>query len=145
MLKAMLKFALVGFSGVGVNFAVYLSALSSGCSYLYAAAIAFAVAVTNNFIWNLAWTFKGRGKSKSIFTKYLSFCTISTANLGINLFLLRVLVETVNLDPRISQFTAVASVSVLNFLFNYYITFTETAQTNKEEEAAYEAGYHPHL
>lgn len=145
MLKAMLKFALVGLSGVGVNLAVYLSAISLGYPYLNAAATAFVIAVTSNFIGNAAWTFKDRAKNKSLPLKYLSFFTISTANLGVNLLLLRLLVETVGLDPKFSQLVAIAAVSGLNFLLNYYITFRETALQGKKEAASYETGYHPNL
>ncbi len=145
MLKVMLKFALVGFSGVGVNLLVYLAALSFGCPYLLAAVLAFAVAVTNNFVWNAAWTFRGRAGGKGIPLKYLSFFAISTVNLGVNLLLLRLLVESAALDPGFAQVAAIAAVSAANFLLNYHVTFGEPARPEKKEIAPYEADYHPHL
>ncbi len=145
MFKVMLKFTLVGLSGIGVNLMIYLSALSFGFPYLYAAVAAFTVAVSNNFVWNASWTFKGRATDRSILLKYLSFFTISSASLGVNLLLLRILVEFADLDPRLAQLAAIAAVSALNFLLNYYITFRETARANNKEAAPYEAGYHTNL
>src|SRR2546430_15507809 len=54
------KFCAVGASGYVVNLAVYTSLLRwAGLHYLAAAVCSFGVAVTNNYLVNRHWTFRG--------------------------------------------------------------------------------------
>ena len=54
------KFCAVGASGYLVNLAVFTILVGSGLHYLLAATGSFLVAVTNNYIWNRLWTFRGQ-------------------------------------------------------------------------------------
>ena len=55
------KFCCVGASGYVVNLAVYAILLRwAGLHYLAAAVCSFAVAVTNNYLLNRHWTFRGQ-------------------------------------------------------------------------------------
>lgn len=132
MIKMLIRFSLVGLSGVGVNMVVYMYLTGLSVHYLAAAVVSFAAAVTNNFIWNMVWTFKGRARDKSIKRKYLSFFAISTVSLGINLLALKLLVEYVSLAVVTAQLAAIMIVSGLNFCLNYLITFGE--KPNKHAE-----------
>ncbi len=53
-----LRFCLVGASGYAVNLTVYATLLATHVHYLGAAAVAFLVAATSNYVWNRAWTFQ---------------------------------------------------------------------------------------
>ena len=132
MIKMLICFSLVGLSGVGVNMAVYMYLTGLSVHYLAAAVVSFVGAVTNNFIWNMVWTFKGRAKDKSVKRKYLSFFAISTVSLGINLLVLKVLVEYVLLSVVTAQLAAIMIVSSLNFCLNYLITFGEKPDKHTE-------------
>src|SRR5215210_1227857 len=56
------KFCAVGGSGYVVNLSVFTLAVHTlDLHYLLGATLAFAVAVTNNFLWNRLWTFRARG------------------------------------------------------------------------------------
>lgn len=139
MLKLVFRFAMVGLCGVGVNMMVFMGLTALGANYLLAAVCSFAVAVTNNFIWNVLWTFKGRAGDKSIQKKYISFFVISTVNLGINLIILQLLVEYVKVGETLAQLIAIAMVSGLNFILNYFITFSQKrGNEGKEDLVAYE-------
>ncbi|MBC8016248.1 MAG: GtrA family protein [Sporomusaceae bacterium] len=130
---------MVGLCGVGVNMMVFMGLTALGANYLLAAVCSFAVAVTNNFIWNVLWTFKGRAGDKSIQKKYISFFVISTVNLGINLIILQLLVEYVKVGETLAQLIAIAMVSGLNFILNYFITFRQKrSNEGKEDLVAYE-------
>ena len=146
MLKMLSKFALVGLSGVGVNMAIYLSVITVQANYMVAAACSFGVAVTNNFIWNVLWTFKGRAVDRSVVRKYISFFVISTINLGVNLLILQFLVESLHVNQIMAQLGAIAMASGLNFLLNYWITFGERQRNQvKEDTRVYETNRYTYL
>jgi len=146
LLKLVFKFAMVGLCGVGVNMMVFLGLTALGANYVLAAVGSFVVAVTNNFIWNVRWTFKGRGGGKSIQKKYISFFAISTVNLGVNLMILQLLVRHVKVDETLAQLLAIIMVSGLNFILNYLITFSQKhGNQEKEELVAYETDCNTNL
>ena len=126
-MKRFIKFSVVGLSGTIVNMAVYALAVNSGLYYLLAAIISFLFAVTNNFYWNFRWTFKGQAAFRSRRNKYFRFLAVSVLNLGINLLLLRLFVETLSMDKTLAQLVSIGLVSILNFLMNSRFTFGEKA------------------
>lgn len=132
--KMFAKFSVIGLSGVGVNMAVYVPLMAMGINYMTAAVLSFLAAVTNNFIWNLLWTFKGRALDKSLRRKYILFVACSIINLLVNLAILKVLVEQVGINAMVAQLIAIAATGVLNFVLNYAITFND--RRGKREEAA---------
>lgn len=134
VLKMFAKFSVIGLSGVGVNMAVYVPLMAMGISYMTAAVISFLAAVTNNFIWNLLWTFKGRALDKSLRRKYISFVACSIVNLVANLAILKILVEQSGMNATIAQLIAIGATGALNFALNYIITFSD--RRSKREEAA---------
>lgn len=125
MLKRFVKFSVVGLSGTVVNLAVYALAINGGMYYMAAAVLSFLFAVTNNFYWNFHWTFKGQAAERSLRNKYFRFLGFSILNLGVNLLLLRVFVESFGVDKTLAQLAAIALVSVLNFGMNAKFTFGE--------------------
>ena len=136
-MKRFIKFSVVGLSGTLVNMAVYALAVNSGLYYLLAAIISFLFAVTNNFYWNFRWTFKGQAAFRSRRNIYFRFLAVSVLNLGINLLLLRLFVETLAMDKTLAQLVSIGLVSILNFLMNSRFTFGEKAadpdETNGRE------------
>ena len=136
-MKRFIKFSVVGLSGTLVNMAIYALAVNSGLYYLLAAIISFLFAVTNNFYWNFRWTFRGQAAFRSRRNKYFRFLAVSVLNLGINLLLLRLFVETLNMDKTLAQLVSIGLVSILNFLMNSRFTFGEKAadpdETNGRE------------
>jgi putative flippase GtrA len=118
----LLKFGLVGGSGYLVNLAVFaLLAGSFGTHHLTAAIGAFAVAVTNNFLWNRHWTF-GPGDGPMHF-QAARFFTVSLASLGLNLAVLQLLLAYSTLGELPAQAIAVAVAMPFNFVGNRLWTF----------------------
>ena len=136
-MKRFIKFSVVGLSGTLVNMAIYALAVNNGLYYLIAAIISFLFAVTNNFYWNFRWTFRGQAAFRSRRNKYFRFLAVSVLNLGINLLLLRLFVETLAMDKTLAQLVSIGLVSILNFLMNSRFTFGEKAadpdETNGRE------------
>jgi dolichol-phosphate mannosyltransferase len=133
LLKRFVKFSVVGLSGTLVNMAVYAVAVQWGLYYLMAAVVSFVFAVTNNFFWNFRWTFKGRAADRSTRNKYFRFLGFSVFNLGVNLILLRIFVETMSMDKTLAQLLAIGLVSVLNFGMNARFTFGEKRIPEKQD------------
>jgi dolichol-phosphate mannosyltransferase len=118
----LLKFGLVGGSGYLINLAVFaLLAGNFGIHHTAAAVGAFAVAVSNNFLWNRHWTF-GPGDGPAHF-QAARFFTVSVASLGLNLAILQLLLVSTTLGELPAQAIAVAAAMPFNFLGNRLWTF----------------------
>lgn len=118
----LLKFGLVGGSGYLINLAVFaLLAGSFGAHHVLAAVGAFAVAVTNNFLWNRHWTF-GPGDGPAHF-QAARFFTVSLASLGLNIAVLELLLYTEAVGTLPAQAIAVAAAMPFNFIGNRLWTF----------------------
>ena len=120
----LVKFGLVGASGYVVNLAVFASLTqAAGVHYIAAAVGAFAVAVTNNFLWNRYWTFDARHGHAGF--QAARFFTVSVAALGINLVVLETLVSVGDVPELPAQAIAVAFAMPFNFIGNKIWTFDE--------------------
>ncbi|HXQ88384.1 MAG TPA: GtrA family protein [Solirubrobacterales bacterium] len=119
----LLKFCLVGGSGYLINLAAFaLLTGSLGLHHVAAAIGAFAVAVTNNFLWNRHWTFEP-GERPAHF-QAARFFAVSVAALVINLVVLELLVSG-GLGELPAQAIAVAVAMPFNFVGNKLFTFDE--------------------
>ena len=115
------KFCVVGASGYVVNLGVYALLLNwANLHYTLAATGSFLVAVTNNYTWNRAWTF--RHQRGPMAHQGLRFLIVSVIVYGANLVLLTVFVEA-GLGKIVSQAIAVVLVTPLNFLGNKLWSF----------------------
>jgi len=120
----LLKFGIVGGSGYLINLAVFaLLAGSLGLHHALAALGAFAVAITNNFLWNRHWTF-GRGDGSAGF-QAARFFAVSLGALVLNLAVLELLVASGEVGDLTAQAIAVAVAMPFNFLGNKLWTFAQ--------------------
>jgi dolichol-phosphate mannosyltransferase len=132
-LSKYLKFSFIGGIGALINIAVLWVAVEAfSMYYLWAAVVAFALAATNNFVWNRLWTFKSSGR---LSRQYVQFLVVSVDGLFINLILLKQLVEnvlpslgikqdTASVFLVLSQLIAIFIVSLFNFGANSFWTFS---------------------
>jgi dolichol-phosphate mannosyltransferase len=117
----LLKFCVVGATGYLVNLGVYVALLKgAGLHYLPSAVCSFAVAVTNNYLWNRHWTF--RGQRGHVYHQGLRFLVVSLASLAANLLVLRGLVA-LEVDKVAAQAIAIVLVTPLNFVGNKLWSF----------------------
>jgi putative flippase GtrA len=115
------KFLVVGASGYVVNLVVYAVLLNvAGLHYLAAATGSFLVAVTNNYLWNRLWTF--RGQRGHVAYQGMRFFVVAVLSLGANLVILRILVG-LGVDKVVAQAIAIVLVTPLNFLGNKLWSF----------------------
>ena len=144
IIKIFIKFGLVGASGVIVNIFIYTAFINLDVNYLIAATIAFLFAVSSNFYLNFIWTFKDKGKDKTVKKKYLHFFIISLLNFVINLSILKIAVQFLSgneltyviikkyletnpdkIIKIISQMIGIGVATFFNFFGNLLITFKE--------------------
>jgi putative flippase GtrA len=122
----LVKFSIVGGTGYVINLAVF-AALVEGADVHYrtAAALAFCVAVTNNFLWNRHWTFRATDEHPA--HQGARFFAVSIVGLGVNLGVLELLVSAAGLAELPSQAVAVAVAMPVNFIGNKLWTFGRPA------------------
>jgi len=117
-----LKFGIVGFSGVFVDFGItYLAKEKLKIQKYVANAIGFTTAASTNYILNRIWTFEST--NPRIGLEYTEFLIISLIGLAINTFILWLLVSKFRMNFYIAKIFAIAVVTVWNFLANLLITF----------------------
>jgi putative flippase GtrA len=114
------KFCAVGASGYVVNLSLYTALVVSDVHYLAAAFCSFLVAVTNNYVWNRLWTF--RGQRGHLVYQGFRFLMVSAVALAANLAFLQALVALG--VPKIpAQAAAIALVTPWNFAANKLWSF----------------------
>ena len=118
----LVRFGIVGASGYVVNLVVFaLLVHAVGIDYKLAAAGAFVVALSNNFIWNRLWTFRASDGHAGF--QAARFCLISLVAFGFNLIVLYTLVEAVGVAEVPAQALAIAAATPLNFIGNKLWSF----------------------
>jgi putative flippase GtrA len=119
----LMRFAAVGASGYAVNLVVFTVLVhAGGVDYKLAAFVAFVVALTNNFVWNRAWTFSAASGGHAGF-QAARFCVVSLVAFGFNLVVLFALVEGLGAQKVLAQAIAIAAATPLNFLGNKLWSF----------------------
>jgi len=117
-----LKFGVVGFSGVFVDFGItYLTKEKLGIPKYVANAIGFTSAATTNYVFNRIWTFES--VNPKVMVEYTEFFAISMIGLAINTLILWLLVSKFKMNFYVAKVFAIAVVTVWNFFANAFITF----------------------
>jgi putative flippase GtrA len=121
MIFKFLKFGIVGFSGMVIDFSITILLKEKFKVHRYISSSAgFAFAASSNYLINRAWTFASN--NPKVLVEYGTFVGISLIGLVVNnLFLFL-------FEKRFRFYTAkicATGVTIIwNFLANYYLTFT---------------------
>lgn len=117
-----LKFCVVGFSGMVVDFGVtWLCKEKFKWNKYVSNSLGFVLAATNNYIWNRWWTFQSDNANIPI--EYGKFLVISVIGLGLNNLVVYLLHEKLKLNFYFAKLIAIGVVTVWNFVMNYRFTF----------------------
>lgn len=117
-----LKFGVVGFSGVFVDFGfTYVCKEWIKIPKYVANAIGFSIAASSNYLFNRIWTFHSH--NPEVMMEFSQFFAISIIGLGINTLILWILVSKYKKHFYLSKLFAIGVVTIWNFLANYFITF----------------------
>ena len=117
-----LKFGVVGFSGVFVDFGVtYLFKEIIKINKYVSNAIGFICAATSNYILNRIWTFQS--ENTDVATEYGKFMLVSVIGLGINSLTLYILTDKLKWNFYLSKIFAIGMATLWNFFANLLFTF----------------------
>lgn len=117
-----LRFGVVGFSGLFVDFGItwLLKELARWQKYL-SNAIGFMAAASSNYMLNRWWTFQST--NPNVVIEYTGFIFIAVLGLVINTLILWILVSRVRMNFYLSKVFATAVVMLWNFVANLVFTF----------------------
>ena len=119
-----IKFGIVGFSGVFIDFGTtYICKEWLKIQKYVANSIGFTVAASSNYFFNRTWTFKSQ--DPDIGTEYTQFLVISLVGLGLANLIVWVIHSRFKQNFYLSKIFAIGVVTIWNFLANYYITFAK--------------------
>lgn len=117
-----LKFGLVGASGVAVDFAVTWLLKEKAGMHKYAAnSLGFMSAATNNYIWNRLWTFESDDPDVAV--QYLVFILVSLGGLVFNNAALWFFHEKRKMPFYVSKILAVFVAMFWNFFGYKFLAF----------------------
>jgi putative flippase GtrA len=126
LISKFIRYALVGFTGVLVDFSVtYLFKEYIKVSKYVANSLGFCTAVITNYLLNRYWTF-GVGQ-EDVFIQFGTFLLVSLIGLVMNNFIIYLLNEKLKVNFYISKIMAIGVVILWNFFVNYYYTFRSAA------------------
>jgi dolichol-phosphate mannosyltransferase len=120
----LVQFGMVGGLGFVINLGVFaLCERGVGIPYLLAYAVAWLVAVSNNFLLNRRFTFNEHAKTSRIHFQAIRFVLVSAAAAAFGALLLALLVEVAGVAKVPAEALAVAASTPLNFLGNKLWSF----------------------
>lgn len=119
----LLKFGVVGFSGLILDFGItYLFKEKLRVNKYVANGLGFSVAVVSNFILNKWWTFHNTEPNYA--PQFLTFVAVAVGGLIINQLILYFLHEKVKLNFYFAKLLAIGVVTLWNFGFSNYVVFS---------------------
>lgn len=117
------KFCIVGFSGMAVDFGTtWLLKERIRINRYFANSTGFILAASWNFAFNRIWTFQS--SCPQIAAQYIAFLSISAVGLALNNLIIFILHGKTGMNFYVAKLIAVVLVTLWNFLMNYFITFS---------------------
>lgn len=122
MIQQLIKFCVVGGSGVFVDFGVtYLCKEWLRMNKYVANSLGFLCAATTNYVLNRVWTFQNN--DPDIAGQYLRFLGIALIGLGINTLTIWLLHRLLRMNFYAAKLIATGVVTFWNFFMNYFFNF----------------------
>jgi putative flippase GtrA len=116
------KFSLVGFSGVFVDFGItFICKEILKIQKYIANTCGFALAATTNYFLNRIWTFNSTNPNVAL--EFSRFFIIALIGLIINLLIIYAMTGKFKVNFYVSKLVATLLVTLWNFLINAYYTF----------------------
>ncbi|MGA2408161.1 MAG: GtrA family protein [Bacteroidales bacterium] len=121
MIFKFLKFGIVGFLGMVIDFSITFLLKEKLKIHRYiSSSTGFILAASSNYLFNRFWTFESN--NPRVLVEYGTFIIISLFGLIINNLFLYLFEKKVNF--YVAKFFAILVTTLWNFFANYYLTFT---------------------
>lgn len=121
MIFKFLKFIIVGFSGLAVDFSITILLKEKLKVHRYiSSSTGFILAASSNYMFNRLWTFQSN--NPKVFEEYGTFLLISVIGLFINNLFLYLFEK--KLRFYFAKFLAIMVTSLWNFSANYWLNFS---------------------
>jgi len=122
MIIKLLKFVVVGFSGLIIDFGLtFICKEKLSLNKYLSNSIGFLVAASSNYFLNRVWTFES--ENPEIIVEFSSFFFVSIIGLLINNSILWLIHNKVGINFYLAKFGAILITTLWNFFANYYFTF----------------------
>ena len=116
-LSSMIKFAIVGLSGILVNEGMLYLLVEHAKVYMYVSLIvAIQLSIVSNFMFNSIWTFKNNKISNSLIKRFTKFEIVCITGAMINIVMFVVFSNTLSIHYLEANLLAI----MIAFLFNYF-------------------------
>ncbi len=129
-----IRFAIVGTSGVLVNYAVLISLVELvGLNRLIAVALANEIAILSNFFFNNRWTFSDSGRETPFLLRAMRYNLFGLGGLLVSVTVLGVLTYGLGLHYLIANAFAISMAMTWNYLSNARWTFSINPKHGRHE------------
>lgn len=127
----LLRFGVVGFSGVFVDMAVfYFLRIHLDLGLTRSTMLSAEVAIVNNFLWNDLWTFgdiaRRQPGNRQRFRRFLKFNTVCLAGIILQTLLVNLFFNVFGMDQFVAKLVAIAAVTIWNFWLNLKLSWRVT-------------------
>ncbi len=121
---AIIKFGLVGISGLIIDFSITWIAKEKLAFNKYLAnSLGFISAVVNNYYWNRTWTFENA--NPAVFKQFLLFLSASLIGLMLNNLFLFLFHHKIGISFYWSKLFSIGLVFIWNITINFLFIFSE--------------------
>ena len=122
MFSQFIKFCVVGFTGMVVDFGItFLCKEKLRLNKYISNSLGFVTAASSNYFLNRLWTFESH--DPKIAAQYIQFVGISAIGLLLNNIIIYLLNDKCRLNFYLSKLVAIGGVTLWNFFMNYFFTF----------------------
>ncbi|WP_008317198.1 glycosyltransferase [Leptolyngbya sp. PCC 6406] len=126
-----LRFGVVGFSGLFVDYTVFFLLFGqAGLGLTTSNILSAETAIINNFIWNDAWTFADFAQQQlgwaARFKRFLKFNLVCLAGLVLNTLLVNLFFNVFGINAYLAKFLAIVIVTFWNFWINLKLSWRVT-------------------
>lgn len=122
LIDKLLKFCIVGTSGVILDFGVtYICKEWFRVNKYLSNSIGFVLSTTSNYIFNRNWTF--HSSNPDVTMQYVKFMCIAAVGLLLSNTIIYLLNDRMKLNFYISKVISLIAIMSWNFLMNYLFTF----------------------
>lgn len=145
----LVKFGVVGFSGVGVNLVIFelfyrllLTAITPELRLVAANVLGVVVSIFTNFVLNDRWTWgdRAKGAGRDWFSRLAKYYLLASVAAGVQVFVtwasfsafwepLELTFAGVDLSPTASLLTGIAFGMVINFLASHFWAFRDVERS----------------